>query len=335
MTSAIDPSSARAYWNGARWPRTGGHYESWFQRANHPTRPLGFWIRYTIFAPADPTQAAQGELWAIWFDGEREQITVAKSEHPIAGCRFDREALGVEIAGAVLDGQRLVGSCEGAGHHLGWRLDYDSEQPPLLLLPEPTYARGFPKAKAVVGSPLCRFRGSLEVDGQTHAIDRWLGTQNHNWGPRHTDRYAWGQVAGFDGRDDVLLECMTAKLRIGPLWTPWLTIAVMRVGGQTLNFNAMGRTPFGRPRVEGLRWRFDTGNGHDRLRAEFSGEAASFVGLRYRNPPGGTKICLNSKIASCRVELDRPGAETLVLHGTRRAAFELLGEDSLGIPVVA
>jgi hypothetical protein len=28
-----------------------GHYESFFQRANHPTRPLAFWIRYTIFSP--------------------------------------------------------------------------------------------------------------------------------------------------------------------------------------------------------------------------------------------------------------------------------------------
>ena len=28
-----------------------GHYESYFLRANHPDRPLAFWIRYTIFAP--------------------------------------------------------------------------------------------------------------------------------------------------------------------------------------------------------------------------------------------------------------------------------------------
>ena len=30
-----------------------GHYESFFQRANHPSRPLAFWIRYTIFSPQD------------------------------------------------------------------------------------------------------------------------------------------------------------------------------------------------------------------------------------------------------------------------------------------
>jgi hypothetical protein len=35
---------------------------------------------------------------------------------------------------------------------------------------------GFPKAKALVGTPSAVFEG----------------------GSRHTDRYAWGQVAGFD-----------------------------------------------------------------------------------------------------------------------------------------
>ena len=28
-----------------------GHYESYFQRANHPSKPLAFWIRYTLFSP--------------------------------------------------------------------------------------------------------------------------------------------------------------------------------------------------------------------------------------------------------------------------------------------
>ena len=46
-----------------------GHYESYFLRANHPNRPLAFWIRYTVFSPAGRPEAAEGELWAIVFDG--------------------------------------------------------------------------------------------------------------------------------------------------------------------------------------------------------------------------------------------------------------------------
>lgn len=37
-----------------------GHYESFFQRANHPTRPLAFWIRYTIFSPKKASPGCLG-----------------------------------------------------------------------------------------------------------------------------------------------------------------------------------------------------------------------------------------------------------------------------------
>jgi hypothetical protein len=53
-------------------------------------------------------------------------------------------------------------------------------------------------------------------------------------------------------------------------------------------------------------------------------DPADFVALRYGNPPGGTKICLNSKIARCEVTLTRKGATT-VLHSSR-AAFEILDD---------
>ncbi|OGI62751.1 MAG: hypothetical protein A2W18_11080 [Candidatus Muproteobacteria bacterium RBG_16_60_9] len=52
----------------------GGHYESYFQRANHPERPHAFWIRYTVFCPKGRPGDAAGELWAIYFDGERERV---------------------------------------------------------------------------------------------------------------------------------------------------------------------------------------------------------------------------------------------------------------------
>lgn len=325
----------RARWNAARWPRDGGHYESWFLRANHPTRGQAFWIRYTIFAPAAAPEAACGELWAIWFDGDADRVVAVRSEHPIAQCRFDTDGLGVAIADATLEPGRLRGACTLADRRLGWDLSYEVAGPPLLLLPESLYQGGLPKAKSVVAAPLCRFTGAIDVAGERVEIDRWLGSQNHNWGPRHTDRYAWGQVAGFDGHDDALLECITAKLRFGPLWTPWLTIAVLRVGDETFAFNRLARAPFGSAHLAQLQWRFAIGNGRERLTAAFAGQRADFVGLNYRNPPGGTKICLNSKIAQCSCTLVRAGRPALELHTARRAAFELLGDDAQGIGVVA
>ena len=54
----------------------------------------------------------------------------------------------------------------------------------------------------------------------------------------------------------------------------------------------------------------------------------AFVGLEYRNPPGGVKHCLNSKIAACTVHFhDKRTGSTETLETKSRAAFEILTSD--------
>jgi hypothetical protein len=38
--------------------------------------------------------------------------------------------------------------------------------------------------------------------------------------------------------------------------------------------------------------------------------STAFVGLSYRNPPGGTKTCLNAKTASCALAIARRESRT-------------------------
>ena len=52
----------------------GGHYESYFQRATHRERPLAFWVCYAVLCPKGRPVDAVDELWAIYFDGERERV---------------------------------------------------------------------------------------------------------------------------------------------------------------------------------------------------------------------------------------------------------------------
>ena len=50
--------------------------------------------------------------------------------------------------------------------------------------------------------------------------------------------------------------------------------------------------------------------------------------------PGGSKTCLNSKIASCEVTLDVPGRTSRTLVAVNRAAFEILTDrHDHGVPV--
>lgn len=312
-------------WDARRWDGQSGHYESWFQRANHPTRPLAFWIRHTIFCPKGAPDQAEGELWSMWFDGETGKTVAAKSEMPIKLCQFGGKGLDIRLPGAHLE----PGSLQGQTPRMRWHLRWTGGGAPSLLLPESLYSGAFPKAKALCISPNAQFAGSVEVDGQIHDVTGWHGSHNHNWGSQHTDRYAWGQVCGFDGAPDVFLECATAQIKLGPLMTPKVTVVALNVGPKRYEINSIGRGLMASAQIDGFQWRFKSkgrsAQGDFEIEAQFAAPAAHFAGLRYRNPPGGAKACLNSKIAQCKVTLKQTGV-TQTFSTQNRAAFEILCE---------
>ncbi len=322
--------------NAARFrPGTqGGHYESWFQRANHPERLEAFWVRYTIFVPKGRPDKAVGELWGVHFAPGR--ITAVKEVHPLGACHFGDAALDVRIASSRLSEGELRGVAALGGHRLEWDLRWSGGGEPLLLLPERLYEGSFPKAKALVAAPLARFDGTLLVDGKAVEIDGWVGSHNHNWGVKHTDEYAWGQVAGFDEAPEAFLEVSTARLHLGPIRTPWLTPLVLRLDGREHRCSGILRAAAhnrGRYDVGELRWSFAAGNGEVFLEGIIDAAAEDFVGLPYDNPPGGRKICLNTKIARCVVDV-HVGGERRRLQ-SHRAAFEILsGEAHPRIPML-
>jgi len=315
-----------------------GHYESFYQRGNHPSRPLAFWLRYTIFSPAGRPDAAVGELWAVVFNGETGTHAVGKTQVPYGDCAFARDAFQVRVGDARLGPDALSGTA-GA---IGWDLRYAGDEPPIFLLPRRLYSGGFPKAKSLVGRPLVSYTGRLTVDGVEIGVDGWLGSQNHNWGSRHTDRYAFGQVAGFKGAPDTFLEMATAQNRIGPLWTPPLTPLVLRRGGADIALTSLGQGRRAKAHYEfradeDLWWEFTTSDATTRVSGRMSAPRSAFVGLAYPNPPGGTKYCLNTKIARCSLTIvDIPSGRRHELESAHGALFEILTDEPVpGIAVRA
>ncbi len=301
-----------------------GHYESWFLRANHPSLALAFWIRYTIFSPKGRPEDAVGELWAIFFDGEAGRNFVVKESVPIAQCGFSPIDLDARIGVALLNQHHLEGRARSAGHTFRWQLDYAGDGPPLLLLECKFYERGFPKAKALVGSPNALFFGALAIDGQRIAIDGWRGSQNHNWGSRHTDAYAWGQVAGFDNAPHAFLECATARLRVVGIPAPPMTVLVLRVEGREYRLNGPLQSLRATGRFDFFAWHIEARSARVRVTVYLHAPASAFVALRYDNPPGGAKTCLNTKLAACELTLEEAGEPARTFVTRQRAAFEIL-----------
>ncbi|MEJ3745478.1 hypothetical protein WEI85_19565 [Actinomycetes bacterium KLBMP 9797] len=312
MAAAPDPLLIeQVNWAQYRPGQADGHYESFYQRANHPTRPLAFWIRYTIFSPHGRPADAVGELWAIVFDGETGAHAVARRAHPIARCAFGRTGFDVRVAGSTLGPGRLRGDA-GA---IAWDLAYTGDQPPVYLLPRAAYQPAAPNAKTLVGLPLARYDGTLAVDGRAIEVAGWLGSQNHNWGRQHAGHYAFGQVAGFAGAPDSFLEVLTTRAH---------TLLVLRHAGREHALaGAAGAGEFGY-----FHWAFRAGDAAVEVGGQLSAPPEAFVGLAYPDPPGGVRHCLNTKIGSCELTVtDRATGRREVLRAPRRALFEIVTDD--------
>lgn len=323
LDMAVDPEGARF-----RLGEAHGHYESWFVRGNHPTRPLAFWVRYTVTSPAGRPQDAAAELFAIAFDGERGRHTVAREKHALIDTTFPSSGLGVRIANARLERDHAYGTAQGPDKDspgaamIAWDMSFDGGGAPLLLLPEGLYDGGFPRAKSLVMQPNVTFRGKFQVGHESTDVTGWRGSVNHNWGERHTDRYAWGQVAGFPDAHDTFLEVATARIRLGPVLSPPMTPVVLRHRGHEYRLNKL-RKLFGRAKINGLEWSFKARGEGIQLRATIRAAPVDVVALYYDNPSGGRKICINTKIGECDLELTTAtGVERL--RSPHGAAFELL-----------
>jgi hypothetical protein len=230
-----------------------------------------------------------------------------------------------------LEPGRVKGAASSRGRAISWDLSFRGDAEPLFLLPLDLYARRLPRAKTVVGLPMAFYEGMISVDGAAIEVRDWLGSQNHNWGSRHTDLYAWGQVAGFDTHPDSSLEVATARIKIGPFWTPYMTPMVLRHEGEEFALNRLLQTIRARGSFSYFEWTFGSKSKDIEIEGKISAPREAFAGLSYYNPPGGTKHCLNSKIATCEVaiKINRSGQTAAVqqLSAKRRAAFEILTDD--------
>jgi hypothetical protein len=218
----------------------------------------------------------------------------------------------------------LKGEIKNEKNKVSWDLSYGGTESPLFDFPESYYYKGFPKAKVLVGLPLASFKGELTVNGKKVRIESWVGSENHNWGSKHTDHYAWGQVAGFENSMGTFLELATARIKIGPLWTPFITPLVLRHEGKEYALNSLGST-LRRASFSYFDWKFKAESEEISIQGNIHADRKDFVCLPYYNPPGGTKHCLNTKIASCRLVLKRRGVtRPEILETKNRAAFEIL-----------
>ena len=122
------------------------------------------------------------------------------------------------------------------------------------------YEARLPSSKLVSPHPDSRFDGSYTASGRTVEVDGWHGMQGHNWGTRHAELYAWSHCNQWDGHDDLVLEGVTARVKVGPVLAPPLTLVCVRHRGVRYDFNAPLTLLRARGTIELRRWTFSAKN---------------------------------------------------------------------------
>ncbi|MCH2045490.1 MAG: hypothetical protein MK212_15340 [Saprospiraceae bacterium] len=330
MHSKLKRAAAKANFLRYRKAHNRGHYESYFIRANHPNKATAFWIRYTLFVPRQKTQNAIAELWAVYF--ENGTITPVKQEYNLSDCVLNTSNFNIKIGASHLRAFEAKGSIE----QFSWDLTYENLHPPIFLLPLAMYDLPFPKAKSIISQPFASFGGHLKIGDQTVVIDNWLGSQNHNWGTEHTNRYAWGQVVGFEQDNRCLLELITASVNIAKWSSPFITLIVLYYNDKIQYFHQFKNWIQNKGKYAYFTWTFEAKNSNLEIKGTIQAEQTDFVGLRYYNTDGTDKFCLNSKVASCTLNIrELKTGKTRTLSTVNRCAFEILTDEEIahGVPI--
>jgi hypothetical protein len=106
---------------------------------------------------------------------------------------------------------------------------------------------------------------------------------------------------------------------------------VLRHRGEEIALNKVTQAIRAKASIKYFNWNFKSETNKIGLEGTISASREAFVGLRYNNPPGGSKYCLNTKIASCELKITHkqsgPSDRIEILSSKHRAAFEILTDD--------
>ena len=131
-----------------------------------------------------------------------------------------------------------------------------------------------------------------------------------NWGTKHADAWVWVHANVLHGGGTgAWFEAVSSRVKLGPFTTPQLTIVALNDGADDpLLINGPVAMARAESHMDGLRWRFRSGDGSRSVEGVFHAPAERFVGVDYHDPDGTVTHCLNSKIAD---------GELRVLHRDR------------------
>jgi hypothetical protein len=311
-------------------PAVKGHYESFYLKACHPSKPLGVWIRYTVHKHSH--QEPQGSLWFTLFDGEAEgprasKVTTTEVSAP--------DGAYIRIGESVFEDGRVVGRAPTEQLDAAWDLSFTAAGDPFFHLPRDwMYRAPVPKTKLLSPYPDARFSGVVRAGEREVALDGWRGMVGHNWGAQHAERWIWMHGAGFDGEDDAWLDIALGRIKLGLVTTPWIGNGTLFIDGERHRLGGPNKAPRTRVREMPTRCDFRLPGIDVSVAGRVESDAKNFVGWVYADPDGPDHNTVNCSIADMTITVSAEGAADRELRVRGGAAYELgMREKDHGMPI--
>lgn len=301
-------------------PLDRGHYESVYFVATHPSEPRALWIRTTV--RKRPGTEAVGALWATWFS--EDGVRAAKLD----ALPVSHTADGISVGPASNAPEGSTGEITGDRLGVAWDLSFT----PIAggeglehLHPAFLYSAAIPRTKPTSPAPNVSIAGALRIDGEPIDLTGWTGMLGHNWGSQHAARWIWLRACGLGSDGEGWLDAVLARIRVGPVLTPWTAFGGLQLDGVRHALGGLLR----RDTAVGLDFDGATitlGGPGISVVTQVSVPLASTVGWKYADPNGHGHEVVNCSVAQMTLTVRR-GSQSAVLEPTRRGVLEVGGDE--------
>lgn len=288
-------------------------YESHYLTATDPAGGRAIWLRYTALKRRG--ERAHPTVWLTWFDrsSSRPHAMRVTAPDPVEdpGGGWARSRLGeLSPAGAT-------GMVDGAS----WSLNWEPQAAELLYLPARwMYDRRIPRSNGAALIPLATVHGTVTLEGEDPvSLDGWDAMVGHNWGSEHADHWSWIHAGGLGEDRSGWFDFALARVKLGPLLTPWVAGGAIHLDGRTHRPARGGRVR--REVRDGATVITVPLGGGARLELQITAPSAATVSWDYASPSGAGRQVRNCSVADAQLTVRSGGSEqALEIHG--RVAVE-------------
>lgn len=282
--------------------------ESYFLKCNDAETGQALWLKFTILAGLGMTPRFHS--WAVLFSPSGKRVRVYKEGFDLNSTSLAIDQAEIRFGSNSLSPIRCTGSLQGPDGTIRWDLAIESRSEALFPYPwKWMYTAPLPSFKTVSPSPDALCTGVVEFGDERWELRQVAGLIGHNWGKKHAVRYAWAHSNLSFAGENGYFEGFSAKIKVGPVVTPFISLAILQVGDRRYEFNNPG-TLLGRGvTVDDFCWKFAVNRGTMSLRGDIRARPEAAASLAYPNPDGSCATCINSKTADAQLWLAGEGTE--------------------------